>query len=63
MKLETHEKSLKKKMLLGGRCEETSDAYRLDLLIGPKIDLGGWLRSFDEPGAARRALAEIVEIG
>jgi hypothetical protein len=62
LKLEAHEKALKRKMLLAGRCEETREDYRLDLVIGPKMDLGGWLRSFDEPGAERRALAEICEI-
>jgi hypothetical protein len=62
LKLDAHDKALKRKMLLAGSCEETGDDYRLDLVIGPKMDLGAWLRSFDEPGAARLALAEIVRI-
>jgi len=62
LKLEAHEKALKRRMLLAGSCRETGDDYRLDLLIGPKMEIGGWLRSFEEPGAERRAVAEIVEI-
>jgi hypothetical protein len=62
LKLEAHEKALKKKMLLAGSCEETGDGCRLDLVIGPKMGLGEWLRSFEESNALRRALAEIVEI-
>jgi hypothetical protein len=53
------EKSLKKRMLLEGSARKGAGGYRMDLLIGPKIDLGAWLRSFEEPGAARLGWAEI----
>ena len=62
MKLDAQQKTLKKKMLLAGTCKETGDSYRFDLVIGPKMDLGAWLASFPEPNAARRGLAEILEI-
>jgi radical SAM superfamily enzyme YgiQ (UPF0313 family) len=54
------EKSLKKRMLLEGSARKVAEGYRMDLLIGPKIDLGSWLSSFEEPGAARLCQAEIV---
>jgi hypothetical protein len=54
------EKSLKKRMLLEGSARKGAEGYRMDLLIGPKIDLGAWLGSFAEPGAARLCGAEIV---
>jgi radical SAM superfamily enzyme YgiQ (UPF0313 family) len=55
------DKSLKKKMLLGGSCARTEDGYRLDLLIGAKLSLGKWMRSTAEEGAARGVLVEIKE--
>jgi hypothetical protein len=56
------EKSAKKRMLLSGSCRTEGDTHVLELTVGSKPFLGGWLSTAAEPGAARRALAEIREI-
>ena len=48
-------KSVKKRSVLAGGYEETAQWTYLRLTIGPKFDLGGYLRSFGEPGGYRRA--------
>ena len=62
VRLNAHDKSLKKKMLLEGTCVGTADGFLFDLLIGPKMTLGKWLESFGKRGMPRRALAEITSI-
>jgi hypothetical protein len=54
------EKSLKKRMLLAGTCRVTDAGALLDLTIGSRPFLRGWLESFGESRRARRALVEIL---
>ena len=56
------ERSAKKRMLLSGSCRAEGDSHVLELTVGSRPFLGEWLSAAAEPGAARRALAEIQEI-
>jgi hypothetical protein len=56
------ERSAKKRMLLSGSCRTEGDAHVLELTVGSKPFIGEWLSATAEPGAVRRALAEIQEI-
>jgi hypothetical protein len=62
-RLSTTEKSAKKKMLFSGVFVGGAEGFRAELLVGPKLVLGEWLRTFGERGTPRRALAEITGIG
>ena len=56
------EKSTRKRMLLSGSCGRAGESHLLDLTVGSKPFLGEWLSTAAEPGAVRRALAEIVAL-
>ncbi len=56
------EKSLRKRMLLEGRCGSDEKGAVLELSIGTKPFLEAWLDSFGQPGASRRARAEILSM-
>jgi radical SAM superfamily enzyme YgiQ (UPF0313 family) len=54
------QKSLKKKMLLGGTCRASNGGTTFDLDIGSRPFLREWLESFRDTATARRALVEIL---
>jgi hypothetical protein len=55
-------KALKKRVLFDGRYMEGDERFQASLLVGPKFDLLGFLRSFEEPERYREASVEIQEI-
>jgi radical SAM superfamily enzyme YgiQ (UPF0313 family) len=54
-------KALKKKVLFEGTYEQNGDRFTARLLVGPRFDLGGFLRSFGPPD--RHRLAQVVVSG
>jgi len=55
-------RSLKKRVLLAGSCEEEVDSLLLDLQVGPRFDLLAYLRSFGEPERHRAARVRLSDI-
>lgn len=62
LRLVAAEKSLKKRMLLGGTCVKARDGWMFDLRVGPKFSLERWLKSSAGRGATHAVLVEISEI-
>ncbi|MFP4345580.1 MAG: radical SAM protein [Anaerolineales bacterium] len=56
------QKALKKKVLFEGRYVEDDEHFEASLVLGPKFDLLGFLRSFEEPKRYREASIEIREV-
>ena len=57
-RLDLPARALKKGVLFEGRYQETADRFLTDLVVGPKFDLLGYVRSFDGPD--RHRLAQVV---
>ncbi len=55
-------KALKKKSVISGEYEENSDLCTIELVIGPKFDLGAYLRSFGDPERCRQAQVAFREL-
>jgi hypothetical protein len=54
------EKALKKRLLLAGTCRSVEAGAVLELSIGSRPFLVGWLKSFGQPEAVRGAMVEII---
>ncbi len=57
------EKAQKKRMLLSGRCMLVGDDHVMELAVGTRPFIGGWLDEAFGAGAARRATAETTGLG
>ena len=55
-------RALRKRVLFEGEGRQEKDRYRLRLVVGPKFDLLGFLRSFDEPALYRLARVGVLDI-
>ena len=56
------DKALKKKLLFAGRYVLRGGACDFDLTVGPKFDLVGFLRAFDNPARYRQIRAVVSEL-
>ena len=56
------QKSLRKRMLLGGTCRASEAGTTFELQIGSRPFLRGWLESFGEPQSARQAMVQILAL-
>jgi len=56
------EKARKKKVLLAGEVTQDETTFTARLVVGPKFDLMGYLRSFPGPERWREARAEVSEL-
>jgi hypothetical protein len=55
-------KALKKKVLFEGEYRQGELSFEARLVVGPRFDLLGYLRSFPEPGRYREARVEVVDL-
>ena len=55
-------KARKKKVLFEGEFHQTEANFELRLIVSPKFDLSGYLRSFDGPNYAREALVKVSDL-
>lgn len=55
-------KALKKRVLFQGDYEQSADGFAARLVVGPKFDLHGFLRSFGEPDLHRLARVAISDV-
>ncbi len=56
------EKALRKRVLLAGGFQETDGYLDAELVVSPKFDLVGYLRSFPDPARYREARAEVCHL-
>ncbi|MGC9466981.1 MAG: radical SAM protein [Anaerolineae bacterium] len=56
------EKALKKRVLFAGHYEEVEGQLEAGLVVSPKFDLVGYLKSFPDPRRYREGLAEVQEL-
>ena len=55
-------KALKKRVLMEGSFREADGDVEIDMVVSPKFDLVGYLRSFSPPGRYREARVEVVSL-
>ena len=61
-RLDLSARALKKRVLFEGMYEQTADHFVADLVVSPKFDLLGYLRSFEGPDRGRQARVAVSEL-